>query len=198
VITSVFVGGASDGHGNHQTAGAMAREVFEAAANPNVFPDQIEAGLRPWAPLKDYARAGSNLSANVRISEGTFDPVLGMSYLEIAREGLGQQKSQNGGPSIPNAGQMLSAYHRFASSVPVEEKEDSFFDGIDTSLLGIASLSGSGETGFLQSGLAEMNSAVEEALSKFAATAGSSRAPALERLGRHHQIARCTQHERTL
>src|SRR3984893_18629088 len=57
VITSVFVGGPSDGHANHQTAGAMAQEVFKAAGDPNAFPDQIKAGLRPWSPLKDYARA---------------------------------------------------------------------------------------------------------------------------------------------
>ena len=57
VITSVFVGGPSDGHGNHQTAGAMAQEVFKAAGDPNMFPEQIRAGLRPWTPLKDYARA---------------------------------------------------------------------------------------------------------------------------------------------
>ena len=56
VITSVFVGAPSDGHGNHQTAGVMAREVFKAAADPNVFPDQIKAGLRPWAAMKDYVR----------------------------------------------------------------------------------------------------------------------------------------------
>src|SRR5579864_1315096 len=56
VVTSVFVGGPTDGHGNHQTAGAMAQEVFKAAGDPNVFPDQIVAGLRPWKPLKDYAR----------------------------------------------------------------------------------------------------------------------------------------------
>src|SRR5882724_11870752 len=29
VITSVFIGGPSDGHGNHQTAGAMSQEVFK-------------------------------------------------------------------------------------------------------------------------------------------------------------------------
>src|SRR5450631_2105357 len=57
VVTSVFVGGPSDGHGNHQTAGAMAQEAFEVAGDPNIFPDQIKAGLRPWKPLKDYARA---------------------------------------------------------------------------------------------------------------------------------------------
>src|SRR5205085_358359 len=35
VVTSVFVGGPSDGHGNHQTAGAMAQEAFRAAGDPN-------------------------------------------------------------------------------------------------------------------------------------------------------------------
>src|ERR1700682_713751 len=56
VITSVFVGAPSDGHGNHQTAGGVGEEGFKAASDPNVFPDQIAAGLRPWTPLKDYAR----------------------------------------------------------------------------------------------------------------------------------------------
>ena len=68
--------------------------------------------------------------------------MLGASYQQISREGLGYQKSQNGGSSIPNAGQMLSAYHRFGSVVPAQEKEKSFFDGIDTSLVGIAALAG--------------------------------------------------------
>src|SRR5271154_3635323 len=54
VITSVFVGGPSDGHGNHQTAGWMAKEVYRLAGDPTVFPEQIKAGLRPWTPLKDY------------------------------------------------------------------------------------------------------------------------------------------------
>src|SRR5204863_5803179 len=57
VITSVFVGGPSDGHGNHQTAGAMAQAVFKAAGDPNVFPEQIRAGMRPWSPVKDYESA---------------------------------------------------------------------------------------------------------------------------------------------
>ena len=45
VITSVFVGGPSDGHGNHQMPAQMAQEVFKAAGDPNMFPDQIRAGL---------------------------------------------------------------------------------------------------------------------------------------------------------
>ncbi len=56
VVTSVFSGNISDGHGQHQVAGQMAQEVYKEAADPNVFPDQIRAGLRPWAPLKVYVR----------------------------------------------------------------------------------------------------------------------------------------------
>ena len=37
----------------------MAQEVFKAAGDPNVFPDQIKAGLLPWTPLKVYARVPS-------------------------------------------------------------------------------------------------------------------------------------------
>lgn len=56
VITSVFAGNVSDGHGHHQTAGVMAQEAYKLAGDPNVFPDQIAAGLKPWSPLKVYAR----------------------------------------------------------------------------------------------------------------------------------------------
>jgi LmbE family N-acetylglucosaminyl deacetylase len=56
VITSVFVGAATDGHGNHQVAGEVAQEAYLAAGDPNRFPEQIKEGLKPWTPLKVYAR----------------------------------------------------------------------------------------------------------------------------------------------
>src|SRR6516225_6243093 len=147
VVTSVFVGGPTDGHGNHQVAGQMGQEVYTAAGDPNMFPDQIQAGLRPWTPLKVYARVpfmrvtdkgmydyatgkwtpvglynyvekrwepGQPL-ANVAIPEGDYAPALGQNYQQISRIGLGFQKSQNGGTSVPAAGEQMSPYHRFAS-----------------------------------------------------------------------------------
>ncbi len=183
VITSVFVGGPSDGHGNHQTAGAMAQAVFKAAGDPNVFPDQIRAGLKPWAPVKDYARAPffgrAQLSVDLEVPEGNYDPILGASYVQIAREGLGYQKSQNGGPNVPKAGQVLAGYHRFGSTVNVPQKETDFFQGIDTSLLGIASLAKGGDSAFLTEGLRKINGSVEEAISKFSAVEPGRSAPAL-------------------
>ena len=186
VITSVFVGGPSDGHGNHQTAGAMAQAVFKAAGDPTVFPEQIRAGLRPWSPVKDYARVpfsararGTEVTANVDIPEGLYDPMLGASYVQVSREGLGFQKSQNGGPNIPKAGPLGSSYHRYTSTVNVPEKEKDFFDGIDTSLLGLSALAKGGDVGFVPDALRRINSAVEDAIAKFSPSAPERCAPAL-------------------
>jgi len=199
VITSVFIGGPSDGHGNHQVAGEMAQEVFRYAGDPNMFPEQIRAGLRPWLPLKDYAavpRARVTeqgvydyathhwapaqvydyiheqwqpwpLDANVIVPTGRQDPLLGISYVQLSREGLGFQRSQNGGSSIPASGEMFSRYHRFASRFPSGNKEDSFFDGIDISLMGIASLVKKGDATFLRQHLLEINGFVEQAMKEF-------------------------------
>src|SRR5216684_575307 len=166
VITSVFVGGPSDGHGNHQTAGAMAQAVFQAAGDRNVFPEQIRAGLRPWSPVKDYARVPGSigrsanaprLEVNVEVPQGEYDPVLGASYVQISREGLGMQKSQNGGPNIPKAGPVSSAYHRSGSTINAGTKEKDFFEGIDISLIGIASLAKGGDASFVSESLRKIN-----------------------------------------
>src|SRR2546428_1896720 len=54
VLISRFQGNARDGHGNHQTAGLITQEAFQAAGDPGAFPGQIAQGLRPWPPLKVY------------------------------------------------------------------------------------------------------------------------------------------------
>ena len=102
----------------------MAQEVFKAAGDPNVFPDQIKAGLLPWTPLKVYARvpsfsispkgmydyatgkwapvrfydyvAGKWIDAvpstTLTLNEGTYDPALGSSYIQLATRGPGSAK----------------------------------------------------------------------------------------------------------
>src|SRR5689334_15819667 len=119
IVTSVFVGGPSDGHGNHQVAGLMAKEVFDAAGDPTKFPEQIREGLLPWKPVKYYAHVPfvgpeqAKFTATIRVPNGDYDPLLGLSYLQTSAEGLGYQKSQNGGGFIPRAGSITADYHRF-------------------------------------------------------------------------------------
>jgi LmbE family N-acetylglucosaminyl deacetylase len=147
VVTSVFVGGPTDGHGHHQVSGEMAQEVFTAAADPKVFP---EMGLEPWVPLKVYARVpfaqaskegifdyatGKYVPvrfynyvtkvwtdavphADVMIHEGEYSDQLGMSYVQFAREGLALQKTQIGaGIRVPPAGSYDVGYTRYGSRV---------------------------------------------------------------------------------
>lgn len=211
VVTSVFVGGPTDGHGNHQVAGEMAQLAYKMAGDPNVFPDQIKAGLRPWTPLKDYARVWSwavsekgmydyadghyypvgvqdyihdrwipgQLSVQVQIPEGTYDPLLGLNYVQVSRTGLGMQKTQNGGVALPLAGPDSTGYHRFDARVSTGDHESSFFDGIDTSLMGIADLAHGGDTGFLRQGLQRINHLVEQAMQNYSAAEPQKIAPVL-------------------
>lgn len=211
VVTSTFIGGPTDGHGQHQVSGMMAQEVFTAAADPDVFPDQIKAGLLPWKPLKTYGRVPffaatkqgmydyatgkyvpvrfydyvhknwieGPLSDDMDSPSGTYDPALGLNYVQIARTGLGFQRSQNGGTGPAAAGAVTVGYHRFGSAFPVEGKEKTFFDGIDISVLGIAQLAEGGDDGFLKQGLAQINSAIENTVAKFSITQPEQVAPSL-------------------
>jgi LmbE family N-acetylglucosaminyl deacetylase len=215
VVASVFVGGPSDGHGQHASAGLWAQKVFLAAGDPKVFPEQIAEGLRPWNPLKEYAHVPFSLeegsvspkglydyathhwapagvqnyvtgkfepgavSANVEVPIGTYNIVDGLSDQQISRTGLGNQKSQNGGTEIPAAGPASSAYHRFGSRIPAEDHEKSFFDGIDITLAGIATLAGQEEHSFLTQGLNQINGFVEDALHSYSVNDPSVIAPIL-------------------
>jgi LmbE family N-acetylglucosaminyl deacetylase len=210
VLTAVFVGGITDGHGQHQVSGEMAQEVFKAAGDPTVFPDQIKAGLLPWTPLKVYARvpafsispkgmydyatgkwapvrfydyvAGTWTNAvpttNVTIHEGAYDPALGCSYIQLSREGLGQQKSQNGGTGIPLPGAFDVPYHRYESRVPTSDAERSYFDGIDTSIAGIASLA-PGQHPFLTAGLRQIAASVDQATHSYSPSQPAKLVPLL-------------------
>src|SRR5215510_2245158 len=109
IIVSRFHGKPRDGHGKHQTAGLMSLEAFRAAADPNVFPEQLREGLRPWQVKKLYRSVReSEPSATLKIEVGAYDPLLGRSYREIAREGLSFQRSQGAGQARTPLGSSLT------------------------------------------------------------------------------------------
>src|SRR5260370_19725566 len=57
VVTAVFQGGITDGHGQHQVSGEMAQEGVEAGGGPKGVPDPIAARLMAWGPLAGFWRA---------------------------------------------------------------------------------------------------------------------------------------------
>src|SRR2546430_11332373 len=64
IIVSVFSGTPSDGHGQHQVAGVLARQAFEALRDSS------------WGPVKLYRSLYSDTaSATLRLYAGALDPV---------------------------------------------------------------------------------------------------------------------------
>ncbi|MES1258085.1 MAG: PIG-L family deacetylase, partial [Acidobacteriota bacterium] len=51
VIMLGFSGTPADGHGHHQTSAILGKEAFEAAADPNRFPEQLKY-VQPWKTAK--------------------------------------------------------------------------------------------------------------------------------------------------
>ena len=101
-------------------------------------------------------------STTLEIQEGSYAAAAGLTYLQIGREGLGFQKTQNNGMAIPPPAPFASEYHRYASRVTAADHEETFFDGIDASVNGIGSLAPN-EPDYLKTGLAEIASFAKQA-----------------------------------
>jgi LmbE family N-acetylglucosaminyl deacetylase len=142
VLVSRFQGTSKDGHGHHTAAGILTREAFRAAADPARFPDQIKEGLVPWQPKKlyvDNVRPPDEYTLSLDTAE--VDPLLGMSYVAYAMQGLKHQLSQGAGSWNVNPGPHLTYYKLVDSVLPMPkagEHEKDFLDGIDTTLPGLA------------------------------------------------------------
>lgn len=204
VIVSTFVGGVSDGHGQHQVSGEIAQEAFKVAGDPKVFPDQLKDGIEPWQPLAvysmtpfapitakgmfDYATGkwaparfrnyvtntwtAGKLTADATMPVGTWDPTLGRTYVQIARQGWGEQRSQYGGASPALSGPAFTSYHLWAAAPEAaahaasSAPDSSLFENhkvyIDTSLAGLERLAGNQRPAWLSDGLEQIQNALHE------------------------------------
>ncbi|MBS1790996.1 MAG: PIG-L family deacetylase [Acidobacteria bacterium] len=167
VVVNGWSGTTQDGHGQHQTAGALLPEAVKAAADPTRFPEQIKEGLQPWQVLKVYARrfGGGGAGPRAEFDVGIYDPVLGRSYNELASDGRSQHRSQDMG-MIQMKGSTLRSFPRLSSVVEAPEKETSLFDGIDVTLTGIAKFAGKDGAALLPA-LNKIKDAAAKALAEF-------------------------------
>ncbi len=182
IVVSRFHGKFRDGHGNHQAAGLLSIDAFKAAADPKLFPEHFKEGLNPWQVKKLYLSLRENEVSNLnpesasrpgtvtrsnpilKIDAGEYDPLLGRSYTEIARDGLSHQRSQGAGQAFAQPGSSFTSLILADSAIPPVKFEKSIFDGIDTTINGLAKLAGSID---ISSELSEINNRIEAAITKF-------------------------------
>lgn len=165
VIVSRFHGKARDGHGNHQASGLLSIEAFKAAADQNSFPEQIREGLRAWQVKKLYLSTRPNETSSLKIDVGEYNSLMGQSYREIAMAGYSMHRSQSMGRGRPSPGSSFSSVQLAETVLPRNEKEESLFDGIDTSILGLSRVADGNAA--LTAELQAINARVESALRRF-------------------------------
>ena len=177
VLIARFSGTTRDGHGHHQASAILTKEAFRAAGDPKRFPEQIAQGLPPWQPKKLYTGnvcgffASTCDAANytVRLNTGVNDAVLGTSYIQFAMKGLRHQLSQGSGNWTVEPGDRFTHYKLVDSVVDSPKDKDGheqdFFDGVDTTLPGLASRLGEEEKSvpWLRAGLTDVAKEIREA-----------------------------------
>jgi len=121
-------------HGNHQAAGWLATEAFEAAADPGRFPDQVRIeGLSPWRPRKLFYAGGSGnlgLSLPVPLTSPLPD---GRLPVAVAGEALSNHRSQAFG-SIARSPWFRRTTNQWFTPVlsvlPVRPSDADLFEGL--------------------------------------------------------------------
>ena len=178
VVTALSTEGQGGGQ-HHQASAVLAREAYAAAADPSRFPEQIDEGLRPWQPRKFYFSTGfafgfrgASSSADASLSTvdlGGYDSLLGRTYAEIGSHARSMHKCQGMSPLIALPSAAVARYRLAATTIPnhVSADETSLFDGIDTSIEGLARFSLEAEPRQLTNGLASVADHARAALQAF-------------------------------
>ena len=172
VILSRFQGNRQDGHGHHQASGVLTLEAFRAAGDANRFPEHLVAGLQPWQPKKLYITRSrwrrSNTETSdapmLKIDTGEYNALLGLSYSQIARQGLSYQRSQGVGQTRASKGSAVTELRLVDTTLTEQRKsEESLFDGMDTTIMGMAKLANAG----LDAEFAQLQESVDAAVRNY-------------------------------
>ena len=133
VIITRFPPDERGGHGHHQASAILAHEAFIAAADPKIFPEQLNE-VEPWQAKRllwntaSFMRLQGDDSNRLRIDIGQYNPLLGKSYGELSAISRSQHKSQGFGSASSN-GISLETFENVAG---IKATED-LFDDIDLS-----------------------------------------------------------------
>lgn len=132
VIIARFPEDSRAGHGHHAASGILAREAFDAAADPTKFPEQLKEGVTVWQAkrmLWNTFNFGGNSTQNesqFKTDVGMYNPLLGKSYGEIAALSRSQHRSQGFG--VPaQRGTSIEYFETIRGDKPVSD----LFDGVE-------------------------------------------------------------------
>jgi LmbE family N-acetylglucosaminyl deacetylase len=129
VVITRFAPWPTGTHGHHTASAALAVEAFKVAGDPKAFPEQQ---LAPWSPKRivwnGFGNAGETNVARLEISGD--DPVLGISFNELAARSRAMHKTQgfDNFRGFGGDGARTETFQLLAG----EPMTNSIMDGVDT------------------------------------------------------------------
>ncbi|HEX7678879.1 MAG TPA: PIG-L family deacetylase [Thermoanaerobaculia bacterium] len=136
VIITRFPTTGEGGHGHHTASAILAGEAFTAAADPTKFPEQLKY-VSTWQPRRLFFNKFSfraippgdpSIAKSLLVDLGTYNPLLGRAYTEIAAESRSMHKSQGFGVA-ERRGTSPNYFDQLAGDPAATD----MFEGIDTS-----------------------------------------------------------------
>jgi LmbE family N-acetylglucosaminyl deacetylase len=163
-------------HAHHALAAILSHEAYKVAGDSSKYPEQIAEGLRPWQPRKFYftvggpGGGGATAPARVcRIDLAVYDSLLGRTFSEIGTEARSMHKCQGQAQLLALPGPSVGTFTLAATSIPgqMDVEEKTLFDGVDTSIAGLAKFAGSAPPPALADALKGIAASVQTAQVKY-------------------------------
>lgn len=116
VIICRFPTDGRGGHGHHTASAILAEEAFDAAADPNRFPEQLKH-VQVWQAKRlfwnsyNFGSTNTTTPEQIQLNVGVYNPLLGKSYGEIAAESRSMHKSQGFG-SLKQRGEIIEFFQQ--------------------------------------------------------------------------------------
>jgi LmbE family N-acetylglucosaminyl deacetylase len=133
VIICRFPPDARAGHGNHSASAVLAEEAFKLSGDATKYPEQLKY-VKPWQAKRvvwntfNFGAVSQKPAEGdfIQVEIGSYNPLLGKSYTEIAAESRSQHKSQGFG--VPRNRGLRPEYfvHKFG-----DKAQKDVFDGVD-------------------------------------------------------------------
>lgn len=135
IIFTRFPPDARAGHGHHSASAALAIEAFKAAADPQMFPEQLKHGVDVWQAKRllwnTFRFPGSTGNSTIsdsqfKVNIGDYLPFLGQSTGELAAFSRSQHKSQGFGFAVDH-GRSTEYFTTLGGEAP----QKYLWDGVD-------------------------------------------------------------------
>ncbi len=163
-------------HAHHALSAILSHEAYQQSGDPAKYPEQIKDGLRAWQPKKFYftvwGRGGGNPPPGMRICRvdlARYDSLLGRTFSEIGAEARSMHKCQGMAQLLALPGPSAATFRLAESVIPgqMDKDERTLFDGVDTSITGLAQFAGARPPKDLVAGLAAIAASVQGAQKRF-------------------------------